>query len=65
MKVRLKDVPDRVPFLFVHDGEDRPAFEGVCYQSSGVIYAWDDGSTLGVCTGVRQENPWVELRGKL
>lgn len=53
---RLKDVGDRIPFTFV----DRE-FDGLCYQVDKVIYQWSNGATLGVCAGIRNENPLVVI----
>ena len=52
--VRLKEVADGVPFEFVN-----AEFNGICYQTRGVIYQWENGATLGVCAGIRDENPLV------
>jgi hypothetical protein len=54
--VRLKIVKDGEPFTFINK-----EFEGICYQRNNVIYCWLTGQTLGVCTGIRDENPIVKL----
>jgi hypothetical protein len=54
--LRLKEVADRTPFVFVNR-----EFDGICYQVSGLIYEWRTGATLGVSAGIRDENPMIRI----